>query len=177
MMKQTIIILNILIMSFIYATNSLAQEESEQIKNLTLENRKLAEENRFLKKRIRFLEVQLGGNLPALESQSSTIIQPGEQTIDRNDLFAREVLLKMAESAENYAKDNYGSYPVSIDLLTETTPPYLTINYCDQTMSGFVFTCDASIIGYTLTATPVEINITGSTVFEITTGKIWTPEK
>jgi len=153
-----------------------AQVTEEAFKKMILENRQLTQENNLLKNRIRRLEELLGEN-NVIGTTSSEFMKFFPQDIENNDKSAREILITISTAAENYAKNNYGSYPASIEFLLEANPPYLTVNYCGLTMAGFVYTCETSIIGYTITATPVEKNVTGSSVFTISTGRILNSER
>lgn len=159
-----VLILNI---TFILIPPGYAQNYEQTIIDLTKENDALREEINILKNRVRLLESQVGSN-----SIRSTYSGKHPQSKEKNDLIAKKTLTEMSRAAEKYAKENYGSYPVSVSLMLEATPPYLNINYCDETMAGYIFKCETFINEYRFTATPVELDVTGSTIYTISTGGI-----
>lgn len=144
-----------------------AQNYEQTINDLTKENDSLREEINKLKNRIRLLESQMGSN-----SIRSDYSGKKPQSKEKNDLIAKKTLSEMSQAAEKYAKENYGSFPITVQLMLDSTPPYLKINYCDQTMAGYIFSCATSINEYKFTATPVELDVTGSTIYSVSTGGI-----
>ena len=94
-----------------------------------------------------------------------------------NDSLAKATLRAISTAAESYGTANQGNYPVGITPLTVATPPYLNINYCDgTTRSGYTYSCTGmATSGYTVVATPVLVNSTGSTTETITTGGVLSP--
>jgi len=94
-----------------------------------------------------------------------------------NDALAKATLRAMSTAAESYGTANNGNYPANESALTGATPPYLNTPYCaNSPLSGYNYDCSGmSVSGYTITATPLTINSTGSTVFTITSGGVLTP--
>ena len=94
-----------------------------------------------------------------------------------NDALAKATLRAMSTAAESYGTANNGNYPVNESSLTGATPPYLNTAYCaNSPLAGYNYDCTGmSSAGYTVVATPVTLNSTGSTVFTITTGGVLTP--
>ncbi|MDE1921705.1 MAG: prepilin-type N-terminal cleavage/methylation domain-containing protein [Candidatus Omnitrophica bacterium] len=94
-----------------------------------------------------------------------------------NDSLAKATLRAMSTAAESYATANNGNYPPSESALTNATPPYLNKAYCaNSPIAGFTYDCAGmSTAGYTIVATPLVVNSTGSTVETITTGGVLTP--
>lgn len=95
--------------------------------------------------------------------------------ISANDALAQGTLRAFAVASETYAKANVGYYPNSINDLTNATPAYLNRDYCDQNISGYIYTCIFDESGYQITATPVTVGTSGTTTFTITTGGIMNP--
>ncbi|MDE2222501.1 MAG: prepilin-type N-terminal cleavage/methylation domain-containing protein [Candidatus Omnitrophica bacterium] len=93
-----------------------------------------------------------------------------------NDSLAKATLRAMSTAAESYGTANNGNYPTSESALTGATPPYLNKAYCaNSPISGYNYTCNFASSGYTVTATPLVIGSSGSTVETITTGGVLTP--
>jgi len=92
-----------------------------------------------------------------------------------NDALAQSTLKALSTASETYATAASGSYPTDMASLTGATPPYISVDYCDVTKSGYSYTCDQVAGGYTFTATPATIGTSGSTVYTITTGAVLTP--
>ncbi|MGE0267365.1 MAG: hypothetical protein AB7S78_02765 [Candidatus Omnitrophota bacterium] len=147
-----------------------AQSAEQTIQRLTEENMTLKREISDLKTRIRFLESVAGSN--SIRSNYQGTERTKTIDIEKVEERIKKTLTDMSTGAERYAKDNYGSYPVAMDLLTDAIVPYLKINYCGQTMAGFTFSCETSIFGYTFTATPVEKKTDGFSVISISTGGV-----
>lgn len=95
--------------------------------------------------------------------------------ISANDALAKGTLRSLSTSSETFATTNSGNYPLEITSLTGATPPFINTNYCDQTISGFTYTCSFNAAGYTFTAAPVTAGTSGTTTFVITTGGVLTP--
>ncbi|MBF0330697.1 MAG: prepilin-type N-terminal cleavage/methylation domain-containing protein [Candidatus Omnitrophica bacterium] len=89
-----------------------------------------------------------------------------------NDALARGKLRTFSTAAEMYSSVNEGNYATAIGDLTGATPPYLNQSMCGQTVSGFVYTCTLAVGGYTVTAVPSTLGVSGTTTFTITTGGI-----
>src|SRR5271169_1651177 len=87
-----------------------------------------------------------------------------------NDALAKATLRAMSTAAESYGTANNGNYPGNESSLTGATPPYLNEAYCaNSPLAGYNYDCTGmSSSGYTITATPLSIGSTGSTVETIT---------
>ncbi len=96
--------------------------------------------------------------------------------VSANDSLAQSTLRALSTAAETYGTANSGNYPEDITDLTNATPPYLNVAYCGTTVSGFVYDCDFEVGGYTLTASPVTDNVTGTKTFTIETGGVLSPQ-
>ena len=94
--------------------------------------------------------------------------------ITSNDALAKATLRAMSTAAESYGSNNGGNYPTSESDLTGSTPPFLNTAYCASSpLAGYTYDCtNMRSFGYTITATPVMFNITGSTVYTISTGGV-----
>lgn len=92
------------------------------------------------------------------------------QKMKANDAMAKSTLRVISTAAESYYTAN-GSYP--------TNEASLNMAYCAKSQNsgllGYVYNCEMSSTGYTITATPVSVGHTGSTVETITTGGVLTP--
>ncbi|MDP8265474.1 MAG: prepilin-type N-terminal cleavage/methylation domain-containing protein [Candidatus Aceula meridiana] len=97
--------------------------------------------------------------------------------ISANDALAQSTLRTVSTAAETFGTANSGNYPTGgadDAVLVTATPPYLNQSYCGTTVSGYTYSCGLVSTGYTVTATPVTINTTGTTTFTITTGGVLT---
>jgi len=94
--------------------------------------------------------------------------------ISANDALAQSTLRTISTGAETFGTANSGNYPGAAASLIDATPPYLNTNYCSTTVSGYSYSCGFSSSGYTVTATPITINTTGTTTYTITTGGVLT---
>lgn len=95
--------------------------------------------------------------------------------ISANDALAKSTLRSLSTAAESFATANAGNYPADMTALVEATPPYINNDYCDQTISGYAYTCDLDVGSYTFTATPVTEGTTGTTTYTIATGGVLVP--
>ncbi|VAX37712.1 hypothetical protein MNBD_UNCLBAC01-166 [hydrothermal vent metagenome] len=100
--------------------------------------------------------------------------------ISANDTLAQTTLRTLSTAAETYTTANSGNYPTDQASLTTATPPYMSGNYCGQTVSGFLYACTSSpgamtAGGYTFVATPTNVGVSGTTTYTMTTGGILTP--
>ncbi len=96
--------------------------------------------------------------------------------LSANDALAKSTLRTLSTASEAFATANNGVYPTTISSLMGATPPYVNENYCDSAArNGYTFTCRGLNPGYEFTATPVILNITGTTVFTISTGGVMVP--
>ena len=97
-----------------------------------------------------------------------------------NDALAKATLRAMSTAAESFGTANNGNYPANEAALTGAVPPYLNTAYCANSvgsgLAGYIYDCSGmSTSGYTITATPVHVGSSGSTVETITTGGVLTP--
>jgi len=94
-----------------------------------------------------------------------------------NDALAKATLRAMSTAAESYGTANNGNYPPDETSLTSATPPYLNTSYCTgNQIAGYTYDCSGlSTSGYTIIATPVVVQSSGSTTETITTGGVLTP--
>ncbi|MEI7998465.1 MAG: hypothetical protein WCH62_03045 [Candidatus Omnitrophota bacterium] len=92
-----------------------------------------------------------------------------------NDALAKATLRSLSTAAETYATAKTGNFPTSILDLTHATPPYLNKDYCDQEISGYVYSCTFKTTEYKFTATPTKAGETGSTSYTVTTGGVLQP--
>jgi type II secretory pathway pseudopilin PulG len=92
--------------------------------------------------------------------------------IQQNQLLAQVNLKLFSTAMENYAKDNNNVYPTNIDLLTKSQPPYLERDYLAATaVRGYEYDCQRlDTTGYNCTASPVNCQLTGKTVYAVSTG-------
>ena len=94
--------------------------------------------------------------------------------VSANDSLAQSTLRAISTAAETYGTANAGNYPANIGVLTDATPPYLNTAYCGTSVSGYTYACTFAAGGYTLTATPVTTNVTGTSVYTMTSGGVLT---
>jgi len=94
-----------------------------------------------------------------------------------NDALAKATLRAISTAAESFGTANNGNYPSSITALTSATPPFLNTDYCtgSPAIAGYEYNCTMTSGGYTVVATPVVLNSTGSSVETISTGGVLTP--
>ena len=94
-----------------------------------------------------------------------------------NDALAKATLSAMSTAEESFATSNNSNYAGNETSLTGATPPFLNTAYCaNSPIAGYTFNCAGmSNSGYTITATPLHVGSTGSTVETITTGGVLTP--
>ena len=97
-----------------------------------------------------------------------------------NDALAKATLRAISTACESYGTANNGNYPVAVggnlSVLTTATPPYLNTDYvATSPVSGYNYAITTmTAAGYTVTATPVGCNSTGSLNASITTGGVLT---
>ena len=95
--------------------------------------------------------------------------------VSANDALAQSTLRTISTGAESFATaSGSGSYPTDESDLTGAVPPYVNNSYCDLTVSGFTYDCTFTTSGYTVTATPIDIGVSGTNTFTMTTGAILT---
>ncbi|HLF17451.1 MAG TPA: prepilin-type N-terminal cleavage/methylation domain-containing protein [Candidatus Omnitrophota bacterium] len=95
--------------------------------------------------------------------------------ISANDALAQSTLRTLSTASETFATSNNGTYPGDITSLTGATPPYINEPFCTQTISGFVYGCTMAAGSYSFAAVPVNVGVSGTTTFTMTTGGILTP--
>ncbi|MFA6217362.1 MAG: hypothetical protein WDL87_06900 [Candidatus Omnitrophota bacterium] len=97
--------------------------------------------------------------------------------IKQNEENAVNTLNSISTALENYAKNNVGIYPVSLAILTQTKPQYLTVDYTVVSpVKGYVYTFSRlDPYGYSCRATPDRCSVTGKSIYTITTGGIKMP--
>ncbi|MCA9399270.1 MAG: DUF4190 domain-containing protein [Candidatus Omnitrophica bacterium] len=86
-----------------------------------------------------------------------------------NDALAKSNLRTLSAAAEIY-KTEYQLYPASKGALLTEGNSTLKQSYCDQTYSGFIYTCEFSNTGYRFKATPEVPGSSGSKIFTIVNG-------
>ena len=95
-----------------------------------------------------------------------------ENIISNNDARAQSVLKTLCKASEIYILAHSGNFPQSINDLLNAKPPLINQNYCGSTVEGFTFSCEMSTSEYKFTATPLELGVSGSDTFIITTGGV-----
>ena len=95
--------------------------------------------------------------------------------VSSNDALAQSTLRSISTASETFGTANNGNYPANETSLYNATPPYVNTTYCGTTASGYTYACGMGTTGYTLTATPVNVGVTGTTTYTMTTGGILTP--
>lgn len=89
-----------------------------------------------------------------------------------NDALAQASLRNIATALESYYHTNH-EYPATVDDLTNLTPPYLTKDYFSTTQAGFIYAVPTlTSVSYTVTASPLIPNVTGSITYTVTTGGV-----
>jgi competence protein ComGC len=90
----------------------------------------------------------------------------------QNESNATSTLKLVATALENYSKDHGGNFPANVLDLTKTNPAYIDKDYVTQSpVKGYIFSCprmDAS--GYSCYASPTHCGLTGSKIYNVTTG-------
>jgi prepilin-type N-terminal cleavage/methylation domain-containing protein len=94
--------------------------------------------------------------------------------ITANESAAQANLRTISTALENYAAANNGQYATQESDLTSATPPYLNKSFCGQSVQGYTYSCTLAATGYTVTATPVSCNTSGTKNYTITTGGVLT---
>ena len=90
-----------------------------------------------------------------------------------NQALAKNTIRSMSAAAEMYAASNGGSYPLDMTDMTDFNPSYMQKNYCDQSVSGYTYTCPEAEnyeYAYMYVATPTIIGTTGNVTYTIVTG-------
>ncbi|MFH1678502.1 MAG: hypothetical protein ABH914_02655 [Candidatus Omnitrophota bacterium] len=96
--------------------------------------------------------------------------------ITDNESSARATLKIISAALEAYAADSKQGYPMDISALITSNPPYLNRNYVsDSIVQGYDYTCETlDINGYCCSAKPQSCGQTGSKIYKITTGGLFT---
>lgn len=99
--------------------------------------------------------------------------------IEQNESTAQTTLKLISTALENYANNNQGVFPASIFALTKEESRYLDKDYITQSpIKGYNYSCSKiETSGYNCSASPVKCNLTGKTVYEVTTGGLFVSEK
>ncbi len=94
--------------------------------------------------------------------------------ISANDALARGTLRTISTASETYATTQSGNYPGNMASLTGATPPFMNNDPCtgSPVLSGFTYNCAFAAGGYTITATPVTPNVSGTQTLTISTGGV-----
>ena len=92
--------------------------------------------------------------------------------IAQDESSALATIKLISAAIENYATDHKGAYPVSLSSLTQANPAYLDKDYITQSsLKGYNYSCSRlEASGYSCQASPVKCNLTGRTVYSVTTG-------
>lgn len=95
-------------------------------------------------------------------------------SIGQNESNASVTLKLVSTALESYAKNNTGSFPPNLAVLTENSPPYLSKEYITRPVSkGYIFNCSRlDPMGYSCSAVPAKCNLTGKKVYSISTGGV-----
>ncbi len=95
-------------------------------------------------------------------------------TISQNESSASLTLKLISAALENYSKDHQGSYPSRFSTLTQSKPPYLDKDYLAASpVKGYIYNCARlESSGYACSAFPANCGLSGTQLFEITTGGI-----
>ncbi len=96
--------------------------------------------------------------------------------ISANDALAKATIRTLSTASETFATvDNDGKYPGVMASMTGATPPYVNEDYCNRTISGFVYVCSQTGSSYLFVAYPDSLGTSGSSTFTMRTGGILTP--
>ena len=96
--------------------------------------------------------------------------------VNANETNAQAILKTISTACESFAAANNGDYPISIATdLVGAVPPYVNEDYTDAARQGYTFACATlTTTEYACTATPVGCGTTGTRVFTINTGAVFT---
>ena len=96
-----------------------------------------------------------------------------------NESSTRAALKTIAAALETHASDTGVGYPTNISALLEGDPPYINRNYiAESPIEGYNYGCDfLEVGGYSCSATPVSCNQTGSKIYTITTGALFSEKE
>ena len=98
--------------------------------------------------------------------------------VQANESAARTTLKTIAVALETRASDTGIGYPDDFSILLTGNPPYLNKDYiADSPFLGYNFACGSLELGsYSCSATPQRCGYTGSRIYTITTGSVFTDE-
>lgn len=99
--------------------------------------------------------------------------------IAKNESLAQTTLKLVSTALENYAKDNRGVFPTTLDSLTQKNQPYLKENYIAKSpLRGYNYSClRIEPSGYSCSASPTKCLLSGKNIYTITTGGSLVQEK
>ena len=94
--------------------------------------------------------------------------------LNANDAAAKASLQALVTAVESYAAGE-GNYPDNESDMTSANPKYLNEAICGEEKHGYNFTCTTlDTTEYNITATAVSCNTSGSNVYNVGTGNVWT---
>lgn len=101
-----------------------------------------------------------------------------QASISGNEASASATLKLISAALENYAKNNQGLFPSSISILTKENPAYLDKDYTAYpSIKGYTYSCSRlEPSGYSCSSAPVSCQLSGETVYTITTGGVFITE-
>ena len=94
--------------------------------------------------------------------------------LSSNEALAQSTLRAMSTAAESWGTANNGNYPANMSVLTGATPPYIQMDYCGTTTSGFIYACTQDITSYSFVAQPATDGTTGNHTYTMATGGVLT---
>jgi type II secretory pathway pseudopilin PulG len=98
--------------------------------------------------------------------------------IAQNESIAQGTVKLISAALENYAKDNHGIYPTSLAVLTKTKLAYLDRDYTNSPFKGYNYSCSRiEASGYSCNASPTRCKLTGSMIYNVTTGSLLVSEE
>jgi len=99
--------------------------------------------------------------------------------IAQNESNAQGTLKLVSAALESFARDNHGSYPAGLSVLTKPSPPYLDKDYIAQSpIKGYNYSCPRlEPSGYSCYAAPAKCKLSGNTIYNITTAGLLVSEE
>ena len=92
--------------------------------------------------------------------------------LNANNTASKAALTSVVTAIESYAAAT-GGYPANVTVLTSATPKYLQAAPANNT-NGYNYDFSGiNTTGYTISATPVTMNTTGTCSYTVTTGAVW----
>jgi len=94
------------------------------------------------------------------------------RAIAQNEDNALTTLKLISAALENFAKENHGIYPNSLNQLTSGTPPFLDKTCLEpDSFKGYTFSCPKLLANdYECLALPQRCKLTGDKIYRITKG-------